>query len=82
MLKCNNDLTDTWKLFGKEGKVTAQGNEDIVKAFKKDNEAKLIDSIDLKKQIDTLTVSIENFENEVDFVLSESNVLTKITLVG
>lgn len=67
-------------LFGKEGKITAQANDDIVLAFKKDNEAKLIDSIDLKKQIDKLTESIEDFENEVDFALNESNVLTKITL--
>jgi hypothetical protein len=65
-------------LFGKEGKVTAQANEDIVKAFKSDNEAKLIDPIDLKKQIDTLTEEIEDFLSEVDFTLSESNTITRI----
>lgn len=67
-------------LFGKEGKASAQANEDIVKAFKADNEAKLVDPLDLKDKIDKLEAEIENFEAEVDFTLSEVNVLTRITV--
>lgn len=65
-------------LFGKEGKTSAQENDDIVKAFKTDNEAKLIDPLNLKKKIEQLEGEIEDFESEVDFALSEINVLTQI----
>ncbi|PKR82865.1 hypothetical protein [Heyndrickxia camelliae] len=67
-------------LFGKDGKVNAQANEDIVKSFKEQNEAKLIDPIGLKDKIDKLTKEIEAFEMEVDFILSESNTITRITI--
>jgi len=67
-------------LFGKEGKVNAQSHEDIVKAFKADNEATFIDPINLEKQINELVKSIEDFNMEVDFTLSESNTITRITI--
>lgn len=67
-------------LFGKEGKVTAKENDEIVQSFKRENEAKLIDSINLRKQIEELENSIEDFLENVDMALNESNVLTKITL--
>lgn len=67
-------------LFGKEGEINAKENGDIVLAFRRDNEAKLIDSINLKRQIEELENSIDGFLSEVDFVLNESNVLTNITV--
>lgn len=67
-------------LFGKEGKVNPQSHEDIVKAFKADNEATFIDPINLEKQINELVKSIEDFNMEVDFTLSESNTITRITI--
>lgn len=67
-------------LFGKEGKASAQANEDIVKAFKADNEAKLVDPLNLKDKIEKLESEIEDFESEVDFTLSEINVLTRIAI--
>lgn len=67
-------------LFGKEGKVTAKENDEIVQSFKRENEAKLIDSINLRKQIEDLENSIEEFLENVDMALNESNVLTKIVI--
>lgn len=67
-------------LFGKEGKTSASMNEDVVKLFKSDNEAELIDTLNLHDKIVKLEKEIEDFESEVDFALSESNVITKIYL--
>ncbi|MGG0667679.1 hypothetical protein ABE073_04035 [Lederbergia citrisecunda] len=67
-------------LFGKEGKSSAQANDDIVKAFKSDNEAEFIDPLKLKDKIEELEKSIEDFLLEVDFSLSESNTLNRITV--
>lgn len=65
--------------FGKEG---TKGKEDevelITKNFNAENEAILIDPIKVKDVIDKLTSEIEEFENEVDFLLSESNTRTDI----
>ncbi|MFS0643695.1 hypothetical protein [Siminovitchia sp. 179-K 8D1 HS] len=65
-------------LYGKEGKNKALENAEIVKAFKEDNEAKLIDPINLKEKIDQLTKEIEDFEMEVDHSLTTSNAITTI----
>ncbi|MEC1493793.1 MULTISPECIES: hypothetical protein [Bacillus] len=67
-------------LFGKDGKVKAAENQEIVKSFLAENEAKIIDPLNLKEKIDCLSKKIEDFEMEVDFALSESNTLTKITI--
>ncbi|KUL15179.1 hypothetical protein [Bacillus paralicheniformis] len=67
-------------LFGKDGKVKAAENQEIVKSFLAENEAKIIDPLNLKEKIDSLSKKIEDFEMEVDFALSESNTLTKINI--
>ncbi|MCY8400125.1 hypothetical protein [Bacillus haynesii] len=67
-------------LFGKDGKVKAAENQEIVKSFLAENEAKIIDPLNLKEKIDSLAKKIEDFEMEVDFALSESNTLTKIKI--
>lgn len=46
--------------------------------FMKRNEYELIDPMNVKKIIETLTAQIEEFESEVDAVLSESNATTFI----
>lgn len=46
--------------------------------FMKRNEYELIDPMNVKKTIDKLTTQIEEFESEVDAVLSESNATTFI----
>ncbi|MER1987574.1 MAG: hypothetical protein ABS949_08580 [Solibacillus sp.] len=48
--------------------------------FMKRNEYELIDPMNIKKIIETLTAEIEEFESEVDAVLSESNATTFIEI--
>lgn len=48
--------------------------------FMKRNEYELIDPMNIKKTIEALTAQIEEFESEVDAVLSESNATTFIEL--
>lgn len=48
--------------------------------FMKRNEYELIDPMNIKKIIDELTAQIEEFESEVDAVLSESNATTFIEI--
>lgn len=67
-------------LYGKDGKIKATENEDLTKTFKEENEAKLIDALNLKDKIAKLETKIEDFESEVDFILSESNTIVKITI--
>ncbi|MFS0657375.1 hypothetical protein AB1L07_01955 [Niallia alba] len=67
-------------LYGKDGKTKAIENEELTRAFKEDNEAKFIDSLNLRDKIEQLTKEIEDFETEVDFILSESNTITRITV--
>jgi len=64
--------------FGKESKTKDSESEAIAKPFLERNEAKEIDLIDIDNKIKTLSEEIDAFESEVDFVLSESNSLTKI----
>lgn len=67
--------------FGKDSKVKDTEMEAISKPFKEQNEAKLVDPLKLKEKMDTLSKEIDEFECEVDFILSESNTITKINLV-
>lgn len=65
-------------LFGKDGKTDIQQTDSVVKSFKQQNEAKMIDPIDLKEQINGMEKNIEDFLSEVDHVLSTSNATTTI----
>lgn len=79
--RMNNRLDNHLEtLFGKEGKTSAQANDDIVKSFKSDNEATLIDPLKLQGEIEALEEEILSFEAEVDLSLSESNALTYIAV--
>ena len=60
---------------GKEDQVTLLTN-----SFNELNRAKLVDPLNLKAQIEALQEHIEGFESEVDFILSESNTRTLITI--
>lgn len=66
--------------FGNKQKSDSSEYAQFVQEFKDRNIAVLVDSIDIVKQIEKLQKYIETFEMEVDFVLSESNALTKIEL--
>jgi hypothetical protein len=52
--------------------------ENITKSFLKRNEATLEDEIGIYEEIETLRKDIDDFEDNVDIALSESNALTKI----
>jgi transcriptional regulatory protein LevR len=63
---------------GKEGKTREEDLKAITKNFEEKNMPKIIDPLNLQKQIEDLDEYIDNFENEVDLVLSESNAQTEI----
>lgn len=66
--------------FGSKQKADANDYSKFVSDFKERNTVVLVDGFDIKTQIETLQDYISTFEMEVDFVLSESNALTKIEL--
>ena len=65
------------------GNKDKQSPEEVklhTETFMKRNEYELIDPLNVKKIIDTLEASINEFESEVDAVLSESNATTFIEI--
>jgi hypothetical protein len=54
--------------------------DSLTKLFLKENAAELVDPLDLATKIKELRRTIEEFESEVDFRLSEANARTLITL--
>lgn len=66
-------------LMGKESAVDEKFESKIFKEYRNTNEYELIDPINIEKYIAELRESIEVFEMNIDYVLSESNALTKIT---
>lgn len=65
-------------LYGKDKKVSVEDVDMVTKPYREEHEGKFVDPIQLKDKIEKLTKSIEDFLTEVDFVLSESNTVTKI----
>ena len=66
--------------FGSKQKSDPTEYQKFVQDYKDRNTVVLVDSIDIKSQIEKLQNYIETFETEVDFTLSESNALTKIEI--
>lgn len=64
----------------KDSKTSADEVEAISKPFLERNGAKLHDPLNVKKQIEDLQKSIEEFEANVDLALSASNAVTIVTL--
>lgn len=69
---------------GKEGKqkATTDEVEAISKPYLEQNQHEVLDVLKLGDKIKELKEVIEQFNSEVDFVLSESNVITKIEFEG
>jgi formyltetrahydrofolate hydrolase len=61
---------------GKNTKLQDEETKKQIKTFTDNNEAKLLDTLLIKKEINKLQEEIEVFESEVDLVLSESNAVT------
>ena len=68
--------------FGKDGKgkTDATEIEMISKPFLAQNEFEIVDVLKIKDKIDKLQFDIQGFVSEVDYVLSESNSITKISV--
>jgi len=66
--------------FGKDtkGTVNKDSIESITEPYLKNNEFELIDALGIEKIIEKTRKEVEDFENEVDFVLSENNSIVKI----
>ncbi|WP_341285122.1 hypothetical protein [Priestia megaterium] len=69
-------------LGSKDRKANAAEVETITESFLKRYKPKMVDPIEIKKEIKELTERIEEFEMEVDFILSESNTSTLIEVQG
>ncbi len=67
---------------GHDGNRDQKQITDVSETYRKNNRCEVIDPINLDKEIEFLDRAIDSFNGEVDFVLSESNALTKIDLKG
>jgi hypothetical protein len=67
-------------LYGKEGKAKGAESKEALKPFLDLNEPHLVDPLNLKTEIEKLTKYIDLFLMEIDFVLSEINVKTDISI--
>lgn len=65
-------------LYGREAKTKVDENNELVKSYRHDNEAKMIDPLHIRSAYEKLEQDIDEFLSEVDFVLSTSNTLTEI----
>ena len=65
---------------GTDKKTDKQAYDDIAKPFFDANEFVELDPLKIKDKIEKLEKDIDNFLNEVDFVLSESNAKTEIKI--
>src|SRR5699024_9242466 len=73
-----DDLLDS--MFSNENKKNNQGMQEFIDSYNNENQAKLVDPLEIKKEIEKLETSIEDFLAEVDEVLSVSNATTIITI--
>jgi hypothetical protein len=65
-------------LYGREAKTKVDENNELVKSYRNDNEAKMIDPLHIRSAYEKLEQEIDEFLSEVDFILSTSNTLTEI----
>lgn len=65
---------------GKEAKTNVETIQSLTETFLAQNKAELVDPLNLAEKIRVLNHSIEEFETKVDWVLSESNGRTLITI--
>ncbi len=76
--------TDLQKLlesqFSGSGKVKDEDVTNIATPFRESRKSQIVDPLGIDVEITKLTSYIDNFDHEANFVLSESNALTKITL--
>jgi len=64
----------------KDSKTNVEVIQQLTATFLAQNKATIVDPLNLPELINTMTDSIENFETTVDYILSESNGRTMLTL--
>lgn len=69
-------------LVGRDVKVkeVAKETNEMAKKFLEENEWEIVNPLNIEKLIEQLRKDIDEFEAEVDYVLSEINSITKITI--
>ena len=71
-------------MIGKQGDDSVKPNDEdvknIVEPFVKRNEFHLVDPLKIEETIEQLQIEVDEFEVEVDAVLSEINALTEIEI--
>lgn len=65
---------------GKDSKNIDKESNDLAKNYRETNEYEVVDPIQIEKEIEQLENDIMEFKGEVDFVLSESNAISKIVV--
>jgi len=65
-------------MLGSDKQSKSSGLEGFINQYKEQNEWELVDGLGIEKEIKKLQSDIEEFENNIDFVLSESNATTFI----
>jgi hypothetical protein len=67
-------------VLGKAAKESSDEYKNFAEMYRKSNSADLVDPMKIEEKINVLTLDVENFESECDFVLSESNAKTLINV--
>lgn len=79
--KVDEKIYNMIKEAGSDDNQSKDLSEDsYITKYKNTNEYDLVNPIKIQEKIEVLKKEIEDFESEVDFVLSESNAITKITI--
>jgi hypothetical protein len=68
--------------FANKDKENKDDIKNISDPYWKVNERKLVDPLNIKKLIGILDEEIDSFNNQIDYILSESNAKTKILIEG
>lgn len=67
-------------MLGSDKQSKTSGLEGFIQQYKEQNEWELVDGLSIETEIKRLQTEIEDFENNIDFVLSESNATTFIEI--
>jgi hypothetical protein len=65
-------------MLGSDKQSKTAGLEGFINQYKEQNEWELVDGLEITSEINKLENEIDEFENNIDFVLSESNAITFI----
>ncbi|MDR3596246.1 hypothetical protein [Clostridium sp.] len=65
-------------MLGSDKQSKTAGLKGFINQYKEQNEWELVDGLKINDEINKLQNEIEEFENNIDFVLSESNAVTFI----